>query len=57
MFVETIKGFISSRGISMYKAQKGEIALNSRKCIGGVAIQAEMAMVNWLPEAHERDLY
>lgn len=55
--VETMEGHISSGGIDMYKAQKGEIALNSRNCIGGVEIQAEMAIDNWImSEAYERGL-
>lgn len=42
----------------MYMAQKSEIALNSGNCIGGVEIQAEMSIANWIniSEAHEQDL-
>lgn len=38
-------------------AQKSEIALNSGNCIGGVEIQAEMSIANWIniSEAHEQD--
>lgn len=55
--VETMEGRISSGGIDMYKAQKGKTALNSRNCIGGVEIQAETAIDNWIiSEAYGRGL-
>lgn len=56
--VGTMEGCTCSRKINMYVAQKSEIALNSGNCIGGVEIQAEMSIANWIniSEAHEQDL-
>ena len=56
--VETAEGCTCSRKINVYMAQKSERALNSGNCIGGVEVQAEMAIANWIniSEAHEQDL-